>query len=408
MQWIEARKRTAPRVEKQPLMTTPFVLVMLSTLAYFVSVGALLPTLPRYVEGPLGGGETAVGIAIGSFALSAVLIRPFIGTVGDRRGRRVLIVAGAALVALSVAAYTVASSLLTLLLLRLLSGAGEAAFYVGAASVINDLAPDERRGEALSLFSLALYGGLAVGPILGESVLGDSRYTLTWLVAASAAAIAALLGLKVPETRPESRLVRPRQRGVRRIVHPAGLLPGLIMACSVWGLAGFNTFVPLYALDLSLDGSRLVFVVYSVIVLGIRSFGARIPDRYGPARTARIALAISGLGLGIIGLWAEPAGLFAGAALFAVGQALTFPALMTIAVTSAPAAERSAVIGTFTSFFDLAFGAGAVALGGVAELVGYGGTFLSAAGVAAAGVVLLLVRAQKRRTTLAEEMAEAA
>src|ERR671915_230216 len=164
---LPLRRRTS-----RPRLVTPlFMLVMLSTLAYFVSVGALVPTLPRYVAEALGGGDIAVGLAVGSFSVSAVLLRPAVGALGDARGRRLLIVAGGALVAISVAGYALSDSLRALLALRLLSGVGEAGFYVGAASVINDLAPDERRGEALSYFSLALFGGLALGPLVGEWTL---------------------------------------------------------------------------------------------------------------------------------------------------------------------------------------------------------------------------------------------
>lgn len=374
------------------------MLVMLSTFAYFVSIGALIPTLPRFVKGPLGGSEVDVGFVVGSFALTAVLIRPFIGSVGDRRGRRVLMIAGSAIVAVSVAGYVAATTLAALVALRLVSGIGEAGFYVGAASVINDLAPDERRGEALSLFSLALYGGLAVGPIVGETVLGDGRFSATWLVSAAAAAVAAMIGAIVRETRPETE----SRSGRHRLVHPAGLVPGVVLACSVLGLAGYNTFVPLYALELGLDGSRVVLALYSAIVLGIRSFGARIPDRMGPARCARVALLASGVGLGVVAVWGELPGLVAGTALFAVGQALTFPALMTVAVAGAPPGERGAVVGTFTAFFDLAFGAGAIALGGVAEALGYRGSFALAAIVSILGVALMAVRASRR---MAEEPA---
>ena len=53
------------------------------------------------------------------------------------------------------------------------------------------------------------------------------------------------------------------------------------------------------------------------------------------------------------------------------GVAMAFPALMTIAVRSAPASERGAVIGTFTSFFDAGFGVGAVTLGVVSDGFGF-------------------------------------
>ncbi|MGH2748654.1 MAG: MFS transporter [Actinomycetota bacterium] len=382
------REASNNRRRRPRLVTRPFLLVMLSTLAYFISVGALIPTLPRYVKGPLQHGDAAVGLTIGSFALAAVVLRPMVGRLGDVRGRRLLIVAGGTLVGVSVLAYIPANALGPLLLLRLLSGAGEAFFYVGAASVINDLAPDERRGEALSYFSLALFAGIAVGPAIGEFVLGATNFDVVWLVAAVTGFFAGALGFKVPETRPED----AGQQVRRRIVHPAALEPGMILAASIWGLATFTAFVPLYTIEIGMSGSRLVFVVHAVTIMLIRSFGARIPDVLGPGRSARLALTVVAAGLIVMGTWAEPAGLFVGTFVFALGQAFAFPALMTLALRGAPAAERGSVVGTFTAFFDLAFGVGAVSAGAIAEVLGYRGSFLSAAGIAIAGLALLMWR----------------
>jgi len=101
------------------------------------------------------------------------------------------------------------------------------------------------------------------------------------------------------------------------------------------------------------------------------------------------------------------AGLFTGTIVFAVGQALAFPAFMSMAVRAAPASERGAVVGTFTAFFDLAFGIGALSLGAITAAAGIGGMFISAAGAAAAGLVVLLV-AGKRRPDLVRSMPEIA
>jgi MFS family permease len=377
----------------RPKLVTPlFLLVMLCTLVYFIAIGALQPTLPRFVKGPLGYGETAVGLAIGAFAFSAVVIRPFIGPIGDRRGRRLLIVVGAGIVALSTAGLAFADSLAVLVGLRLVTGLGEAAFYVGAASVINDLAPDERRGEAVSYFSLALYGGLTVGPVIGETVLDAASFDATWIVAAASSGMAMLLGFLVRETRPESEVAARRFRWL----HPAGLLPGAVLATSILGLGGFASFVPLYALSIGLDGSRLVFVTFAGVVLLVRSFGARLPDILGAPRAARAALTCQTTGLMLMGLWQEPVGLFVGAGVFGLGQALSFPALMTIAVRGAPPSERSAVVATFTSFFDLSFGLGALTLGGVAEVFGYSGAFIVAGLVAFGGLGTMVLRSRIR------------
>lgn len=388
---MTTRLESRADVRARPRLVTPvFVLITLSTFAYFLSVGALIPTLPLYVEGPLGGGDVAVGLGIGAFSLSAVLLRPLAGRLSDVRGRRILLVAGAGLVTVSVAGYVLVSSLIPLLLLRLVTGAGEAFFYVGAASAINDIAPDERRGEALSFFSLALYAGMAIGPILGEAALGDDRFSAAWLLAAGAAGLALLLGWKVPDTRP-----RDVQLGSSKLIHPAAIVPGTVLAASVWGLAGFSSFVPLYARELGLEGSSYVFATYSGLVLALRLFGARLPDRLGTRLTSRLALTASALGLATMGFVEASWGLFLGGAIFGIGQALAFPALMSIAVRGAPASERGAVVGTFTAFFDLAFGLGAVSLGAVASQFGYAGSFRVAAVVALSGLVLLYMYARR-------------
>jgi MFS family permease len=374
------------------VISPTFLLVTLANFGYFITIGMIIPALPRYVEGPLGSGNAMVGVAVGAFSFAAVVTYPFAGRLGDARGRRLLIVAGGLLVAGSVALQVVATSIVPLVLCRIAMGMGGACFYVGVASTINDLAPDERRAEALSYFSIALYAGLGAGPVIGELILEGGSFDRVWLVAAAASLIAALAGVLVPETRPPDRSPASNPR----LWHRGAVMPGIVLATSVIGLAGFNSFVPLYALDLGMDGARIVFVAYAVVVLLLRSVGARIPDRFGPLRTARVALGCSAAGLAIMAGWGEVGGLYLGAVVFAVGQALAFPALMTVAVRGAPASERAAVVATFTAFFDASFGGGAVALGAVASGFDYRGAFLVAALVAGAGMTLLILRSRRR------------
>lgn len=367
------------------LVTASFLLVLSATFAYFVAVGALLPALPLYVEGPLGGETVSVGLAVGSFSFAALILRPWAGRLGDRRGRRLLVVGGAALAAASMAGYMAATSLSVLVVLRLVTGAGEALFFVGVVSAANDLAPDERRGEAMSLFSLAPYAGVAVGPILAEAMLDRHGFATVWVITAVSALVAMLLGFRLPETGSAASVP------ARRLLHPAGLLPGAVLLTVFLGFAGFNAFVPLYARQLEL-GPQLPFVIFAVVLLGIRSVGAKLPDRLGAARAGRAAVTGAAVGLATIGLWPTQAGLVAGTVVFAAGQALAFPALMALAVRRAPASERSSVVATFTAFVDVAFGLGPISLGLVAGALGYGAAFVVAAACAAAGVLLLLVR----------------
>jgi MFS family permease len=375
-------------VPRDRLLTPPFVLAVVATFGIFLTIGMLLPVLPLYAKGPLDAGSVGVGLAVAASSPTALLFQPIAGRLGDQRGRRLLVVVGPLLIAASVATYTLVDSLPALLGLRLVTGIGEAIAFVGVATVVNDLAPEDRRGETVSIYSLGVWGGFAIGPVLGELVLGGHRYDAVWLVAASFAFGAALVAMCLPETRPEAAR-EPAKRP--RLVHPAAVAPGLVIVASAFGAAGFNAFVALYARKLGLEGAGIVFLVYAVVVVSVRVFGRQIPDRLGPRRSATLALCLLAAGLFTIALWGTVTGLYAGTVVFALGTALAFPSLMTLAVDAAPATERSSVVGTFSAFADVGFGLGAISLGAVASVTGYEGVFV-VGGIAALGGLVALAR----------------
>ncbi|MGH2455383.1 MAG: MFS transporter [Candidatus Limnocylindria bacterium] len=381
-------------VRRRPSLLTPaFLAVALASLAYFIADGITIPVLQVFVVGPLGGDAVAVGIAYGAFSLSAFLLRPWVGRISDTRGRRPLILGGAALFGLGVLGHLVATSLPILVLMRLVLGAGEAMIFVGALAAVSDLAPDARRGEAISYFSLSLYLGIAIGPFIGEVVLGDDRFALVWLVAAGMAGLSVIFGLRVPETlaraEPTPAGTPAPRSGWRGLVHPGGLLPGLVLLASTTGMGGYFAFTKLYTESLGMDSSRYAFALLAGVVIVFRTLMPWMPDRLGARRAASIALAFNTAGLLVIGLWAAPVGLYVGTGIFAFGVCFAFPALSAMTAQAVPPAERGAAFGTFSAFLDLAFGLGPAVVGVVVHLNGLGAAYVSGAVVAAAGLALL-------------------
>lgn len=376
-------------MERQPLFTRTFVIVTGSALAYFLAYAVLIPTIPIYVKDELRRGEVAVGLASGAFAFSAVFLRPVAGSLSDRRGRRGVLMTGGAIVATSVFGLLLAHSIVPVVGFRILSGAGEALFFVSAVSVVNDIAPTSRRAEAISFFSLSLYIGLSIGPPVGEAVLGRFGFDAVWLLSGSLALASLALASFVPDTRPASQT--PIGGGVRRYLHPAGIRPGLLIFSSVFGFAGFLAFLPLYVRDLGLGGAGAILFMYGALIVLIRAAGARIPDLVGHERTARIGLGFSCGGLAIAGVFGSVAGLVAGTVVFAIGQGLAFPAVMALAADGAAPSERGAALGTTTAFIDLGFAMGPIAGGAIAAAFDNQATFLGGAAAAAIGIAVMFV-----------------
>jgi MFS family permease len=369
------------------LLTPAFVALTLSDLAYFAATGVLIVATPLFVTGPLDADEAGVGLAMGSFSLTTVLLRPLAGRWTDRRGRRALLVGGAAMFAVVALGHYLVTGLVGLILLRLLLGAAEALYFVAGFAALADLAPPGRAGEALSLNSLALYLGLATGPLLGQGLLRWGGFDLAWGGAVVLAAVAAVLAARVPETRPTVDPDLPRAP----LLHRAATVPGLGLFCGVAAMAGFLAFAVLQARAVGIAAWSVVLLVFGCTVVLIRLVFATLPDRMGPRRLAAGALGVMAAGYLTTGAGQSASGLLAGTILLAVGAALVTPAVFAAVFSIVPASERGSAAATTSIFIDLGLSGGPMLLGAVAASTSVPTAFLLLSGVPIGGALLIAV-----------------
>lgn len=371
------------------LFTLPFVLLALCELAYFSAAGLTIPLTPLFAEGPMGANELWVGITVGAFSVSTVALRPFAGRLSDRRGRRPLFIGGALLCAMALAAHAVTPNLAVLIGLRLVLGVAEAFFFVAAFAALADLAPPGRAGEALSFNSLALYLGIALGPLLGEWLLDGAGFEVAWIGGAALALLAVVLAAFIGETAPR----RAADAPPTPLFHPAALAPGLAIFAGTAAMGGFLAFVALHAPRVGLDAAGPVLLLFGLVVVGCRVIFARLPDRVPPFRLAAAALALAAVGMLVVSLLGTVTGLLVGAALLAGGMAFLTPAIFAATLARVPADERGSAMATVSVFIDLAFGAGPIVVGLIAGLASIPAGFAATgaiAAVAAASVWLVL------------------
>jgi MFS family permease len=379
------------------LFTPAFIALALADLAYFTAAGLLIQITPLFASGPLGADAAGVGITVGAFSVTALILRPWAGRESDRRGRRPLLVAGALLCGGAIAAHALTTALVMLIGLRLVLGVAEALFFVAGFALLADLAPPNRAGEALSFNSLALYLGLAFGPSFGELLLEVGGFNLAWFGGAGLAFAAAALALRLPRTGGGL----GGDEGPVPMIHRGVVLPSLGLFAGVAAMAGFLAFVAIYGREiLDMAGSGPVLMVFGLTVVGCRIAFARLPDRVPPYRLAGGALALIAVGLAVAGTLTSVAGLIAGAAILGVGVAFVTPAFFAAMMARVRPAERGAAFGTVSIFLDLAFGGGPVLLGFVADAAGIPFAFVVAALVPAAGAIATLMAAFPRRAAV--------
>lgn len=440
-----------PLGEPSRLFSGPFLILNISALFSAVSFSSMLPLTALLVTNQTGGGDVAVGFAIGIFAITAIAARPLIGRLGDEQGRRFLIVIGGFTTAATFFGHIWADTYAVILLMRLLTGAFQGMFFVGSAAMISDLAPEHRRGEAISWFSVFLYFGMGLGPGLGTITQewGDSSFALggydtAFALAGALMALSAVIGWFLPKDSPSTlgqhvpvgmsgqlnganeqvgsglrmrlahaarplvfQLVGKEGGAVQlraatreqppatfsnagRVFYKPALWPGTILAMGIIIIPALYGYLPKLAEEHDLGWLGPVFFVYSMLVLVLRIIGRKLPDTLGTKRTATLALIGAAAGMVMMGTFVSVPGLYLAVVVLALGGSLLYPALMVAAVEGVPPNERARAMSTFTMFFELSAGIGGPILGVTAWLVGATvGAFYAAAACSLFGIVLL-------------------
>ncbi len=373
------------------LVTPKFFLVLLAAFTFFTGVGMTLPILSIFVLRELGGSDVEIGLVVAIQAIAAIAVRPFITPQIAKFGAIPVIFIGSTIGAIALAMIPFSPNVIVLVFLRLALGGAQAMMMVAMLSSVMAWVSEWRRAEAASVFSVAPYIGLALGPVLGQLMYNSAGYRIAFVTAGVIAFAGALpiLGLRKSDVKIE---VDDHEDGAgepARFYLPA-LLPGTVLALGIVGMVGMQAFLPLYAPQLGTSQVQWMFFFYAAIVLSVRLFGRRIPDRVGPRKTGIWATSLIILGLVVMAVTPSWPGIYLAIVPLAVGIALQYPGLMALVLSDVSDRVRPSAISTFTMFFDISQGLGGLVVGLAAAFGGYRAVFGFGAACSAAGLVVLV------------------
>ncbi len=379
--------------EQFRLTSRNFVCVCVATFLYFGSFYLLIPTLPQYVEG-LGGSPGQIGLVMGTFSLAAVLVRPYLGQLADRRGRKRLMLIGTGFFALLFPLYGLLQNVELLYILRIAHGFAHASFLAASAAYIADLAPPKRRGEVIGIYGTASVVAMAIFPAIGIDIIHYTQsFTVLFACSAAAAAAAFLAVAAAGEIssqggkKPVSLLAVGRRRYV--------IVPSLALFAGAAAYGTVIAFLPVFAPQRGLLGFGIFFTAYAAATLASRIFAGKLSDRWGRRRVILPFMALLAIGVFLLPfLDSLPLLVFIGLA-FGFGFGAFMPTLNALVVDKTPPAERGSALGFFTSFMDLGIAAGSVLLGQVGERAGFGAMFTTAGFILVAGIVLFAIYTDK-------------
>lgn len=363
-----------------------------------------IPVVPLFASS-LGADSVQVGMINGAFMLMAGSLSIPSGLVSDRLGRRLPILAGLLLLSGSSFLLFWSTSPLQMAGIYLLFGVGLAAFAPTLMSYVADFTPPDRLGQAFGWYTMALYGGMTIGPATGGFLAKLLGLRQVFLVSGGLIFIVfwvALFFLPVGRT-PHTTALRPAIiPSLKSLRHNRALLACLtvtIGTCMGFGL--FVTFMPLYITSVGLNAADVgtVFAAQALANALSRIPFGRLGDRVAD-RAVFVTWGLAGFSLAIaaFAFCTTTIPIMAVAAMMGISMGIVFTAIVALIADVVPRELRGLAMGCYNTCIYFGMMAGSAGMGTVIRSSGFKTSFLLTGTITA--MILLIFFFLYRRPAL--------
>jgi MFS family permease len=382
----------------------PATVVLLGIVSFFSDVASdmMYPLLPLFLSSVLGAGPVALGAIEGAAEATASLLKVVSGIRSDMTRRRVpMIVFGYGLAALARPLIGIATLWPQVLALRVMDRIGKGLRESPRDALIADAVTEDKRGIAYGYQRALDNGGSMVGPLIAAALmagLGLDLRTL-FLVAAVPGALSVLLvWVGVREAKPSAASVPPAvslRAGWGKL--GAGFKLYMV-ALFVFTLGGStDAFLLLQLGNAGLPGGEIA-VVWALFhgVKSVTSYGGgRLTDRIGPRPLLMMGWFFYAAVYIVFSQALTPGVLIAVFILYGVYYGLTEPSEHVWVVQLVPAELRGTGFGIYHGLIGLTSLPASLVFGLIWQQFGAGAAFLTGAGLALAGALLLTLVPQR-------------
>jgi MFS family permease len=364
-------RATLPRVSVLAGRRLTIGLYSLVVFLYWFTLYLYVPTLPTYAQSKTDS-LVLVGIVLSMYGLWQALIRLPLGIAADWLGwRKPFIVVGIVLAGLGAWVMGISGSINGLILGRSITGLG-AGTWVPLVAVFSGLFPPQDAVRATAILNLVGQVGRITATSLTGTLNEWGGYSLAFLLAAGAAALAIIAVLPAQEQR------RPKQRPSlghigRLITRQDVLLPALLALVSQYAnWAATFGFLPVLGKQLGatdVDQSLMVSVSIALLMLG-NLVTTTIVKRTGARPLAYFSFAALFLGLGVAALAPSLPYLFLSQVCIGLSQGIGGPVLMGMSIRYVVDGERTTAMGLHQAVYAIGMFAGPGFSGVLAESIG--------------------------------------
>lgn len=343
------------------------------TAFYWFSMYAYIPTFAPYLES-IGASHKMIGLILGSYGFSQMLIRIPLGIYSDKINRKKIFVnLGILLSLISTVGMWSAETPALILFFRSLAGVS-AATWVSFTVLFSSYFKDDDTAHAIGIINASNKSGQMVGMLLGGIIAQQLGQQYPFLLAAAGAVIGFILSLKVDENRD----IDHKAITLKEILKVAGnrsLLTVSFLAILMMMISQSTTFgfIPVAAKNLGATSFQLGLLTTITTIPGILSSylsGSYFSYKIGEKNTVTIGFYLLAFSCLMVPLISELYILYFNQMLNGFAQGMIFPVLMGLSIKNVRANKRGTAMGFFQAIYGLGMFIGPIFVGSISDFAG--------------------------------------
>ena len=383
------------------LWSLDFILNLIVAHCVFVAYTAMSPIIPLYAEHrgaadirlPIGVGDFALvisqeiqlGIIVGSFGLIGLIVRPFTGRWVYTFGAKRIAVIGPIVLGMATLLHIFAVRAWLIIPARVAQGIGLALGPVTTSTIAANLAPDHRRGEALSYMSNIISFSMVYSPPLAFFIYEMFGFSASFIYAGAVAFVGSAVAMRLSATR--TRLPERQDAGDDKVplINKRALFPMIVFLTYTFTTAPVYLFMPGIAEERGFGNPGLYFTAQSLTSMAMLLISGRLSDRFGRGSMIVPGLLTVAAGMFLLATADVKSLFWLSGALGGLGFGMIQPSMQSWTVERVPPHERSTALATLQQAWDIGGSSiGAFTMGAVGAVTGGAATFA----IAGAGSIL--------------------
>ncbi|SUM34471.1 major facilitator superfamily permease [Staphylococcus gallinarum] len=270
---------------KTPIWTKSFNINFITNFLVYLCMYLLIVIVASYTKEVYHASDSVAGLVSGLFIIGSLIGRFATGKYVNKIGPKRILLIGLAFLLITQLCYFIEGSLSFLMFTRLINGIATGITTTATGTIAAYVTPSERKSEGISLFSLSLVIGAAIGPFFGLLLINSFPIKLLFFICLICGIVSFIISFFVNvkfEITNETLTPTTKRKGfnLSNYIAKEAVPVAIIMLIAGLTYSSILTFLQFFAKEIDLVSlASYFFIFYAIASLITRPIAGRLMDQ---------------------------------------------------------------------------------------------------------------------------------